>query len=455
MDKTYKIIWYEGMNLEPHHFQQLSRSIDQNLNFRIKTLKPNDWGLISINMDEDAIANGNFKLTNCRGTMPDGFNFQMPEKDSLPPARSFSGDFPATQENFGIYLSIANDKTGGQNFALDESITKRNTRFSLDQIMISDENTGTGEREIGVAKANFKILFEPESTEDLTTIKIAEIVRSPEGEFALSKTYIPPSLAIKASDNLTNLLRRLFELLIARSNALRKRRRQLPDGNMEMTANDMPIFWLLYSVNAYIPILSQCLSEGLVHPENVYSSLLSLTGQLSTFSASENILPQDFPNYDHNNPAGGFQKIEKNLIQLLGDITPAKNFIQIELEKKGETIFIGQVADKAIFKDSKFFLVCSSDTPDENLVNELPVKMRIASPEVIKQVLSSATPALPIKYVPRPPTGVPVRPQSHYFRLEKEGQFWKQIENSKTIVIYKPSEFSAVELELLAVKTSE
>ena len=142
-------------------------------------------------------------------------------------------------------------------------------------------------------------------------------------------------------------------------------------------------------------------------------------------------------------------------MQLLGDITPAKNYIQIDLEKKGETIFVGQVADKSVFKDSKFFLVCSSDTLDENLVNELPMKMRVASPEVIKQVLSSATPALPIKYVPRPPVGVPVRPQSHYFRLEKEARFWKQIENSKTIVIYKPSEFSAVEIELIAVKTSE
>jgi len=455
MDKTYKIIWYEGMNLEPQHFQQLTRSIDHNLNFRIKTVRSNDWGIASISVDDDAIANGNFKLSDCKGTMPDGLSFHMPDKDPLPPSRSFSGDFPATQEKFGIYLSIANDRISGQNYSLDEAVNKRGTRYSLDQIMINDENTGTGEREIGVARTNFKILFESESTEDLTSLKIAEIVRSPEGEYTLSKEYIAPSLFIKSSDNLTALLNRLFELLIARSNALRKRRRQLPDGNMEMTPNDMPIFWLLYSVNSYIPILNQCLGDGQVHPEAVYASLLSLIGQLSTFSADDNILPQDFPQYDHNNPSGGFQRIEKSLMQLLGDITPAKNYIQIDLEKKGETIFIGQVADKTVFKDSKFFLVCSSESLDENLVNELPMKLRIASPEVIKQVLSSATPALAIKYVPRPPAGVPVRPQSHYFRLEKEGQFWKQIENSKTVVIYKPAEFSKVEIELIAVKTSE
>jgi len=455
MDKTYKIVWYEGMNLEPHHFQQLDRSINADMSFRMKSLKPNDWGLTYVSIDEDAIANGNFKLITCKGVMPDGLIFRMPENDSLPPARSFSGDFSAAQEKFGVYLSIAGDRTGGQNFSLDDSGAKRYTRYSLDQINVSDENTGTGEREIGIARANFKILFESESSEDQATIKIAEIVRSSEGEFALNKEYLAPGLTINASENMTALLNRILELLIARSNALRKRRRQLPDGNMEMTPSDMPIFWLLYSINSYIPLLSQILADGNVHPETVYSGLSVLAGQLCTFSADENLVPQNLSHYDHGNPTNGFRKLEKQLMQLLGDITPAKNFINISLERKGETIFVGQMTDKSVIKESKFFLVCTSDTADENLVNELPVKMRVASPEIIKQVLSSATPALPIKYVPRPPAGVPVRPQSHYFRLEKEGQFWKQIESSKTIVIYKPSEFKDIEIELIAVKTNE
>ena len=455
MDKSYKILWYEGMNLDPHHFQQWDRFILNNQNFKIGAIKANAWGLLSIGIDQDALVNGNFKLLNCRGILSDGLIFQIPDWDTLPASRAFTKEFSSTQESLGVYLAISGERTGAQNFSLDDSASKRPTRYSLDQININDENTGASERDVSIAKSNFKIVFESESIEDLSVIKIAEIVRSAEGEFILSKDYIPPSLDVKASDNLSVLLRRIFELLITRGSALRKRRRQLSDGNMEMTPNDMPIFWLLYTVNAYIPMLSQYLSEGNVHPIDVYGSLLSLVGQLSTFSGDENILPQDLPQYNHTNSAAGWQKIEKNLMQLLGDITPAKNYIQIELEKKGETIFVGQVKDAAILKTSKFFLVCSSDSLDEKLVSELPLKLRIASPEVIKQVLSSATPALPIKYVPRPPAGVSVQPQSSYFRLEKDGQFWKAIENSKTFVIYKPSEFSAVQLELIAVKTNE
>ena len=171
----------------------------------------------------------------------------------------------------------------------------------MDRIKINDENNESGEREIGVARTNFKILFDSESLEGLSVIKIAEIVRSPEGEFKLSKEYIAPSLKIKASDNLMILLRRLFELMIARSSALRKRRRQLQDGTLEMTPSDMQIFWLLFTANSYIPLLNQFLNDGEVHPADVYNNLLSFCGRLSTFSTDENILPQDFPLYNHDN----------------------------------------------------------------------------------------------------------------------------------------------------------
>ena len=259
MDKSYKILWYEGMNLEPQHFQQWDRFIENKVSFRISSINANDWGLTAISIDEDALTNGNFKILTCKGVMPDGLSFQLPEMDSLPPSRAFVEQFGSTQQNMGVYLAISSERSGGQNYSLDDSGNKRNTRFYLDQISINDENTGSGEREIGIARANFKIMFESESIEDLSAIKIAEIVRSAEGEFGLSKEYIAPCLSLNASDNLEAILRRLFELLIARSNALRKRRRQLPDGNLEMTPTDMPIFWLLFTANTYIPLLNQFL----------------------------------------------------------------------------------------------------------------------------------------------------------------------------------------------------
>ncbi|MEJ2055657.1 MAG: type VI secretion system baseplate subunit TssK, partial [Calditrichaceae bacterium] len=301
----------------------------------------------------------------------------------------------------------------------------------------------------------FKIIFESESLEDLIAVKIAEILRSTDGQFILNKDYMVPCISIRASKNLMLLLKRIMEMIVSRSNALRKRRRQYSDGTLETSSNDLPVYWLLYTSNTYLPILNQNLTDGFIHPKDIYQILLSLAGQLSTFSIDDKMLPQDMPLYDHSNPAKGFIKLEKTLLQLFGEITPAKNYINVGLEKKGETIFVAQVKDTGIFNDYIFYLICTSEVSNEDLLNEIPLKFRIASPDMIKKILSSATPALPIKYIARPPTGVPVSANSIYFRLEKEIQFWRPIIESSTIVIYKPSEFRELQIELIAVKKSE
>ena len=142
MEKRHQILWYEGMNLEPHHFQQWDRFIRSNLDFRIKSVNTDNWGLAAIKLDEDALANGKINIIGCSGIMPDGLVFDMPANDSLPPSREFTKYFSSTQTSLAVYLSIPNERIGEQNFSLDKSTNKRNTRYFFEQVMINDENVG-------------------------------------------------------------------------------------------------------------------------------------------------------------------------------------------------------------------------------------------------------------------------------------------------------------------------
>jgi type VI secretion system protein ImpJ len=45
MSQRHKIVWYEGMNLDPHHFQQMDRYFKTGLDFRIHAIAHFDWGL--------------------------------------------------------------------------------------------------------------------------------------------------------------------------------------------------------------------------------------------------------------------------------------------------------------------------------------------------------------------------------------------------------------------------
>ncbi len=72
MSKYRKIVWNEGMLLTPHHFQQSDNYHEELLNSRVRSLMQHEYGVIDLQVNNEAIANGNFQITNCRAVLPDG-----------------------------------------------------------------------------------------------------------------------------------------------------------------------------------------------------------------------------------------------------------------------------------------------------------------------------------------------------------------------------------------------
>ncbi|HQJ46538.1 MAG TPA: type VI secretion system baseplate subunit TssK, partial [Ignavibacteriaceae bacterium] len=79
--KMQKTVWYEGMKLDPHHFQQTDRYNQYYINSRLSMINASNWGLKNLTVDNAALAGGNFSLINCSGVMPDGMIFNIPEND--------------------------------------------------------------------------------------------------------------------------------------------------------------------------------------------------------------------------------------------------------------------------------------------------------------------------------------------------------------------------------------
>lgn len=450
--KNKKVVWFEGMTLDPHHFQQWDRYFNSTLNTRIQSMSPFNWGLFDLKIDRDALTNGNLKIDRCSGIMQDGLPFDMPDTDPLPAFRNFEELFSPTQTHLPVYLAVPSERSQGMNCTLSNGSKETVTRYRMEEISLNDDNSGADERRVGVARTNFQLLMGAETTEDHAAMKIAEVTRNAEGAYTLSEEFIPPSLSITASDNLTRLVRRVLELLIARGTALKKSRRQLPSGQFEVNSTDIPMYMNLNAINACVPLLHQYLSLAQVHPADVYAVLLSLTGQLATFSSDDAVQLGELPVYSHADPSSGFIALEKHIRQLLGDVVPAKNYVSIELQKKGETLYFGQFTDESLLAESTLYIVCKGDLDEKKATTELPQKMRVASKEMIHEILSTATRALTVVHTPKPPNGVPSRPGFHYYKLEKQGPFWKAVEKSQNIALYIPAEFRNHSIELIAIK---
>jgi type VI secretion system protein ImpJ len=444
-----RVVWYEGMTLDPHPFQQWDRYQQGQLNARLRAVARFDWGLTRLEVDRDRLANGEFVVQRCSGVMPDGLVFELPEGDPLPAPRTVQEAFPPTRDRLAVFLTLPAERKAGGNILLQGAGNRRETRFSAETATALDENTGADERALEVARTNFQLRFGDQPLEAYVALPLGEVVRDPSGVFRLDEPFIPTCLRLSVTPHLLGIGRRLLELLVAKSTALVERHRGAL-AQRELTPADVLTLTMLQAVHTYLPLVNHLVATD-AHPEVLYTTMLTLAGQLSVSAPEARVHPRDYPLYDHASPSACFARMDAILRELIGGAAPTANYIELPLERRRENLFVARV-DRGLLQQAQFFLVARGQgLPEDRLVAELPQKLRVASPETIDAVLRSYTRALTVEHTSRLPAGMPIDQQANYFQLQKRGPFWEAIQESSGIALFVPSEISSIQLKLVAV----
>src|SRR5262245_37905077 len=87
-----RVVWSQGMFLQPHHFQQEGRYLERQIDARARAAHPYAWGFTRVSLDQAALALGKVALAEASGVLPDGPPFAAPELDALPPPLEIPGD---------------------------------------------------------------------------------------------------------------------------------------------------------------------------------------------------------------------------------------------------------------------------------------------------------------------------------------------------------------------------
>lgn len=87
-----KVVWTEGMFLQPQHFQQHDRFLANQMQAKVASMSPYHWGFADLQIDEAALAMGKLALVSARGVLPDGTAFSMPIEDAVPAALDIGAD---------------------------------------------------------------------------------------------------------------------------------------------------------------------------------------------------------------------------------------------------------------------------------------------------------------------------------------------------------------------------
>jgi type VI secretion system protein ImpJ len=449
MSKYRKIVWNEGMLLTPHHFQQFDNYHEELLNSRVRSIMQHEYGVLELRFSAEAIANGNFQITTCRGVLPDGLFVNVPDAEAVPDMRPIGNHFRVDADRLGVHLAIPAKKVGEANYQASGSATNGNLRYLQEGRNVKDETTGSNEQPVAYAKSNLRIIFDDELRDGFTSMKIAELQRTPTGQLKVADDYIPPILKISANDWLTAMVRQVVEILITKGASLSEQRRQANASLADFTTSEVAVFWLLHTINNSIPIMSHYFRSPVLHPERLYEEMARLIGQLMTFSVE--MQPKDIVKYDHDDLHFTFSNLAAQLKELLETVIPSR-CVAIPLEKTRDTLYVGRIDDERLIKEAGFFLAVRAQMPEAKLIEGVPRVVKIASRDVIDSVIGSALPGVVLTHASPPPAPIPTRVGFKYFQLDNIGPYWNGIAGSKVISVYVPNDIPDEKIELYAVK---
>src|SRR5437763_4572185 len=401
MRQTQPVLWTKGVLLSPQHFQTQDRFLEDLLEFQLSSLVFSPWGFGRLEIAREALASGSFAIAGAAGIFPDGLLFDMPLSDPTPPPKQLEGAFSPDQETLDVYLAIPEYRYGGHNVSAAQR--DRDTRYRAEELLRRDETTGRSERPIQVARKNVRIVFEGESTEGSTVLRVARLTRSVTGDYQLDTQFIPPLIDIEASEYLMSIARRLIEILSSKSSQLSGMRRQRNQSLADFGIADVASFWLLYTINSYLPPLRHVYETRRGHPAALFETMLALAGSLSTFSMK--IQPRDLPSYEHDDLGACFGKLDSQVRELLETVVP-ENTVSIPLKVVQPSVHAAALDQDKYLSAPQLFLALSAAgaVRANELVQRVPSLLKISAAGQLARLIRQALPCITLTYVPAPPS---------------------------------------------------
>jgi len=445
MKQLQPVIWTKGTFLTPQHLQVQDRYVEDVLQFRLHTLKFCPWGFKELTINREMLAEGQLLISRASGILPDGLLFDIPDADPPPPSKALAEIFDPEAKSLDVYLAIPDYRPRGVNVAGGPD---GGSRYLAEAMMVRDDNTGMGEKPLQVARKNFQLLAESENREGSSTLRVANIERTPAGTFRLNPRFIPPLISIGASDYLIGILRGLLEVMSAKSSQLSGGRRQRNLSLADFTAADIADFWMLYTVNSHYPLFSHLYEEKECHPEELFSAMVSLAGSLTTFS--EKLRPRDLPTYVHDSLGPVFTQLEEALRLLLEKAVPT-NVVSLALKLVGNSVYATAIDQDKYFAQTRMYLAVGADAGEAAIIQKVPQLVKVGSAAQVERLINQALPGLRLTHVPKPPTEIKVKLKYQYFSLNQSGDAWESVQKSRNLAAYVPSDLPNPNLELLIV----
>ncbi|MGD8175037.1 type VI secretion system baseplate subunit TssK [Marinimicrobium sp. ARAG 43.8] len=443
MSLSSKVIWSEGMFLNPQHFQQYDRYVERYIDAKCSALGPHAWGLQALELDQQLLSLGKLSLLQGQGVFPDGTPFNFPDVDDAPPIL----ELPEGVHNTVAYLAVPVRRPGAVDVSHGNE-TQALARYYLTEVSARDVTAEGGDtRPVDIGKLRLRVMLETDDLSGYACIGVIRIAETRDDHnVLLDDQFLPTCLSCTAAPKLAGFLPELSGLLHHRGEAIAGR---LADARRGGTA-EIADYMMLQMINRFEPLVHHLSELRHLHPLSLYQCLLMMAGELSTF-VSKGKRPPVFPEYRHDQMLSTFSSLISTLRTYLSMVYE-QTAIGLVLEEKKYGIRVAKVVDRSLFATASFVLAVRADIAEETLRSRLPAQIKIGPVERIRQLVNAAMPGIEIKALPVAPRQIPYRSGYVYFELEQRNEYWKEMSASGGFALHVGGDFPGLEMEFWAIR---
>ncbi|MES0868529.1 type VI secretion system protein ImpJ [Pseudovibrio denitrificans] len=438
-----KVVWSEGLFLQPQHFQQHDRYLEQLVSDSISSIRPHPWGHTELKINQEALKLGQFALNFASGVMPDGTPFKMPQECDAPA----SIPVPESVKNSVIYLALPIRQPGAYEYEYP-GVQETAARYVVHESEARDAITGSDasvQMETGRLRFTFK--FDFEDLDGWICLPIARVIEvRADKQVILDDEYISTCLASHSSSVLYGYIREIWGMLSHRADALAGR---VSNSGSKGVA-EISDFLLLQTVNRYEPLYAHFAQTPSLHPEALYRISIQLVGELATFTAAAR-RPSTLQPYRHEALTESFAPVIAHLRQHLSAVLE-QTAVPIPLEERKYGVRVGMLLDRSLIKSARFVLAVSADLPSEVINRHFPGQITIGSVEQIRDFVNSALAGIAVKQLPVAPRQIPYHTGTAYFELDPASSHWDEIRVSGGLALHVAGDFPKLVMELWAIR---
>lgn len=438
-----KVVWIEGMFLQPQHFQQQDDYIEQFINNKTLRIVTHHWGIERISVDDDALKDGRIQLNHVSGVFADGTPFCAPEHDQLPGPITVS---PGTRDTL-IYLGMLARQTNKTSVRMNPEGDL--TRYQAQQGRYLDTvQSSQTPCVMHIARISLCLLSEQHNLDDYTTIAVLHIedVRSNKS-IQVNHSYIYPVIHVMDQAQLRKFTLETHGLLQQRAAMLSHRINHVS----QSPSSEADDFMLLQLINRHESLFQYFCHKADLTPEALYTELIQLLGELSSFTQQDRRAIA-IPPYQHHRLDAVYSALMVNIRTAL-NVVLTQSAIALPLVEHEHGLWVCDISSEAeLISATDYILAVSADTDPNELSEHFARHTKLASREQIHHLVSRALPGIDLNLLPLAPRQIPSHANFRYYSINTHQENWHDILNSGSLALHVGANYAGLTLELWAIK---